>query len=113
MRFLFQILTIVLGLNVSVAAQTMARYRRLSSLTPTSYELNNILINHFRFKLTQPSESKMRYADPIHGVIELPSIIFDIINTEFFQRLRNLKQLGASSYVFPGTTHTRFEHCIG
>lgn len=55
----------------------------------------------------------MRYVDPIHGVIDLPTIIFDIINTEFFQRLRNLKQLGASSYVFPGTTHTRFEHCIG
>lgn len=55
----------------------------------------------------------MRYVDPIHGIIELPEIIFEIINTEFFQRLRNLKQLGASSYVFPGSTHTRFEHCIG
>lgn len=55
----------------------------------------------------------MRYIDPIHGVMDLPNIIFEIINTEFFQRLRNLKQLGACSYVFPGATHSRFEHCIG
>ncbi|XP_037040565.1 deoxynucleoside triphosphate triphosphohydrolase SAMHD1 [Bradysia coprophila] len=55
----------------------------------------------------------MRYIDPIHGVMDLPNIIFEIINTEFFQRLRNLKQLGACSYVFPGATHNRFEHCIG
>lgn len=55
----------------------------------------------------------MRYIDPIHGVIDLPNIIFEIINTEFFQRLRHLKQLGACSYVFPGATHNRFEHCIG
>lgn len=30
-----------------------------------------------------------------------------------FQRLRNLKQLGNSHYIFYGATHTRFEHCIG
>lgn len=28
-------------------------------------------------------------------------------------RLRDLKQLGASNYVFPGATHCRFEHSLG
>jgi len=30
-----------------------------------------------------------------------------------FQRLRNIKQLGTTGWVWPGASHTRFEHCIG
>ena len=36
-----------------------------------------------------------------------------IIRADFFQRLRNIKQLGFSEYVFPGATNTRFIHSIG
>ena len=38
---------------------------------------------------------------------------WDIIDTEQFQRLRYLKQLGCVNYVFPTAVHNRFEHCIG
>jgi hypothetical protein len=42
-----------------------------------------------------------------------PMIVFDIIDTPEFQRLRNLMQLGSTTYLYPGATHTRFEHSIG
>eukprot|EP00123_Amoebidium_parasiticum_P001617 comp12758_c0_seq1/m.7879 comp12758_c0_seq1/g.7879 ORF comp12758_c0_seq1/g.7879 comp12758_c0_seq1/m.7879 type:complete len:567 (-) comp12758_c0_seq1:101-1801(-) len=51
--------------------------------------------------------------DPIHDTIELSPLACHFINTPTFQRLRNLKQLGVSSYVYPGATHTRFEHSLG
>ena len=51
--------------------------------------------------------------DPIHGFIELSSIMISIIDTYEFQRLRDLKQLGAVHYVYPSATHTRFEHSLG
>ena len=39
--------------------------------------------------------------------------LLDIINTPEFQRLKRIKQLGACHHVFPGATHTRFEHSLG
>lgn len=51
--------------------------------------------------------------DAIHGNIALTKTAVAIIDTEHFQRLRNIKQLGPCHWVFPGATHTRFEHCIG
>ena len=51
--------------------------------------------------------------DPIHGNITFPKIMWDIIDTPQFQRLRNLKQLSISHFIYMGNNHTRFEHCLG
>uniref|UniRef100_A0A3B3VEP1 Deoxynucleoside triphosphate triphosphohydrolase SAMHD1 n=1 Tax=Poecilia latipinna TaxID=48699 RepID=A0A3B3VEP1_9TELE len=53
------------------------------------------------------------FNDPIHGHVELHPLLIKIIDTPQFQRLRNIKQLGGTYYVFPGASHNRFEHSIG
>jgi HD superfamily phosphohydrolase len=52
--------------------------------------------------------------DPVYGFINIPNdLIFDIIEHSYFQRLRRIKQLGLTDYVYPGALHTRFHHAIG
>lgn len=55
--------------------------------------------------------------DPIHGSIEFKGAaeieLKNMLSDPFFQRLRRVKQLGFSDYVFPSATHTRFAHSLG
>jgi HD superfamily phosphohydrolase len=52
--------------------------------------------------------------DPIYGFIQIPnSLIFDLIEHPYFQRLRRITQMGFSNLVYPGANHTRFHHAIG
>ncbi|MCG8235813.1 HD domain-containing protein [Tenacibaculum finnmarkense] len=52
--------------------------------------------------------------DPIYGFITIPNtLIFDIIEHPYFQRLRRVSQMGLSNMVYPGANHTRFHHAIG
>lgn len=60
-----------------------------------------------------------RLRDPVHGLIvfregdKVDQLAWRLIATPEFQRLRRIRQLGVSEYVFPGATHTRFAHSIG
>jgi len=52
--------------------------------------------------------------DPVYGFIDIGSdLLYDIIQHPYFQRLRRIKQLGLTSYVYPGAVHTRFQHALG
>jgi len=52
--------------------------------------------------------------DPVYGFISIPGdFVFDIIEHSWFQRLRNIKQLGLTSFVYPGANHSRFQHGLG
>ncbi len=52
--------------------------------------------------------------DPVYGFINIPNdLTFDIIEHSYFQRLRRIKQLGLSDFVYPGALHTRFHHALG
>jgi HD superfamily phosphohydrolase len=51
--------------------------------------------------------------DPVWGYIYLPEPVLSLIDTEDFQRLRNITQLGYVHLVYPGARHSRFEHSIG
>ncbi|MBO6606466.1 HD domain-containing protein [Psychroserpens sp.] len=54
------------------------------------------------------------FNDPIYGFITIPnSLIFDLIEHKYFQRLRRISQMGLSYLVYPGAHHTRFHHAIG
>ncbi|XP_051560138.1 deoxynucleoside triphosphate triphosphohydrolase SAMHD1-like [Myxocyprinus asiaticus] len=65
-----------------------------------------------KYSLNLPEEKKI-FNDPIHGHIELHPLLVKIIDTPQFQRLRQIKQLGAGYWVYPGASHNRFEHSIG
>lgn len=59
-----------------------------------------------------------RIRDPLHNIIHFDetlfeNVIWELVNSSPFQRLRRVKQLGFSSFVYPGATHTRFAHSIG
>jgi uncharacterized protein len=52
--------------------------------------------------------------DPVHGFIKIPTdTLFDLLEHPYIQRLRRIKQLGLTSLVYPGATHTRFQHALG
>ena len=61
------------------------------------------------------SQNKLKIInDPIYGFITIPSsIIFELIEHRYFQRLRRISQMGMSYLVYPGAQHTRFQHAIG
>ena len=51
--------------------------------------------------------------DPVHGYVYISGEERDIVDSYPMQRLRRLRQLAGSEYVYPGANHTRFEHCVG
>lgn len=54
------------------------------------------------------------FNDPVYGFVSVPyGILLDIIDHPYFQRLRRIRQLGLSPYVYPGALHTRFHHALG
>ena len=58
-------------------------------------------------------EKKKFIRDSVYGDISLNEFEVRIMDMPQFQRLRRIKQLGLISLIYPGATHTRFEHCIG
>jgi uncharacterized protein len=51
--------------------------------------------------------------DSVHGFIRFNDLERDLIDSYAFQRLHYLHQLGIAYLVYPGATHTRFEHSLG
>ena len=52
--------------------------------------------------------------DPIYGFITIPStLVFQLVEHRYFQRLRRISQMGFSYIVYPGAHHTRFHHALG
>jgi len=51
--------------------------------------------------------------DPVWNNIRVDDLTLELVDTEVFQRLRYVRQLGWTYLVYPGATHSRFEHALG
>jgi HD superfamily phosphohydrolase len=51
--------------------------------------------------------------DPVWNNVRVDGLAMELIDTPAFQRLRYVRQLGWVYLVYPGATHTRFEHALG
>ncbi|NCC99581.1 MAG: HD domain-containing protein [Bacteroidia bacterium] len=61
-----------------------------------------------------PNNKRKIINDPVFGFITIPSdLIYDLLQHPYLLRLTRIKQLGLTSYVYPGTQHTRFQHSLG
>ena len=59
------------------------------------------------------SHQTYEFRCPVHGFIKVNHWERAVIDHPVFQRLRRIRQLGWTDYVYPGGTHTRFEHSLG
>ncbi len=63
---------------------------------------------------TQKLAEEKVFKDPVHRYIHVrDQVIWDLVNSKEFQRLRRIKQLGTSYLVFHGAEHSRFNHSLG
>ncbi len=54
-----------------------------------------------------------KICDPVHGFIRFNALEQRVIDSRPFQRLRYIRQMGVAYLIYPGATHTRFEHSLG
>jgi HD superfamily phosphohydrolase len=64
-------------------------------------------------KLGEKHTRQKAIQDPVHGAILLEPWELDLVSTWEMLRLRYVMQLGTAHLVYPGATHTRFQHCLG
>ncbi|KAL0377435.1 UNVERIFIED_CONTAM: Deoxynucleoside triphosphate triphosphohydrolase SAMHD1 [Sesamum radiatum] len=69
--------------------------------------------SNYSFVCSQDLRCSKNVHDNVHGSIYLDPLCLKFIDTEQFQRLRDLKQLGMAHMVYPGAVHSRFEHSLG
>ncbi|UOY91273.1 HD domain-containing protein [Ectobacillus sp. JY-23] len=59
-------------------------------------------------------DEKKVFKDPVHKYVQVrDKVIWDLIGTSEFQRLRRIKQLGTTFYTFHGAEQSRFNHSLG
>jgi hypothetical protein len=63
--------------------------------------------------MTKHAISAKTIRDPVHGDILVFAEDLPLLDSPPLQRLRGIKQLGSAHHVYPGATHTRFEHSLG
>ncbi|QIG51452.1 HD domain-containing protein [Nordella sp. HKS 07] len=85
---------------------------------PDEVEISDSLIAGRALGGMSSQVKSQRIRDPLHNLIEFDVDQFEqtmwrVLQTRPFQRLRRIRQLGFSEFVFPGATHSRFAHSVG
>lgn len=76
--------------------------------------INRSVEEHERLlKMGEKHTRQKAIQDPVHGAILLEPWELDVVSTWEMLRLRYVMQLGPAHIVYPGATHTRFQHCLG
>jgi len=70
------------------------------------------ITGNFRYDFIMKKKS-YEIRDPIHVFIKMDSTDREVMDSRPFQRLRYIRQLATSYLIYPGATHTRFEHSLG
>ena len=103
--------------QLSAEAGPLGERKTLKNQQVGTVELSCICLH---FRLIFAIEDKMDHDQltsevrcPVHGFIGLTDLEREIVDHKAFQRLRRIKQLAWTDYVYPGTSHTRFEHSLG
>ena len=74
---------------------------------------NRVGANEMTYATKQLAEEKV-FKDPVHRYVHVKDqVIWDLISTKEFQRLRRIRQLGTTNLVFHGAEHSRFSHSLG
>jgi HD superfamily phosphohydrolase len=79
-------------------------WKRITSAIKEHERLISLGEKHTRQKAIQ---------DPVHGAILFDPWELDVVSSWEMLRLRYVMQLGPAHIVYPGATHTRFQHCLG
>ena len=66
-----------------------------------------------RLNPTSVPRATKEFSDPVWSTIYLTAFEIVIVDCPLFQRLRRIRQLGVVHWIYPGATHTRFEHSLG
>lgn len=95
--------------------QNMSEFKNAIELYLYSnpYHSHNFRIHSFLIPSSYFGYFKEKIRIPISGSVPIFKEIKDIITTADFQKLKGIKQLGCTNFVYPGATHTRFEHSLG
>ncbi len=65
------------------------------------------------YSVEKLTEEKV-FKDPVHRYVHVRDrVIWDLVGTKEFQRLRRIKQLGTTFLTFHGAEHSRFNHSLG
>ncbi|MBK8555740.1 MAG: HD domain-containing protein [Lewinellaceae bacterium] len=60
------------------------------------------------------TQKRKIFNDPVYGFVTVPyGLLLQLIDHPYFQRLRRIRQVGLSHFVYPGALHTRFHHALG